>query len=198
MMSNHKLSLLTNGRDEVKQDEEEVPTAHSHILRKYDCRSLTPPTSSKWPSPLAMSCPLKAHEKETSRTGSLATWQGNTMLSPTMISMSTGPWVILVGSEKKNCERESHFWRGGCQSHTEHEIFHCEIKRDEQLVFWNRGPIERQLQHAQAQSHFLFLSLALIFECPSLFHLPLRRGMVEKYTPMKWDKPSRWLCLEGN
>lgn len=75
-------------------------------------RSLTPPTSSKWLSPLEMSCPLKAHEKETSRTGSLTTWQGNTMLSPTMISMSTGPWVILVGSVprkiKTHIERGSH------------------------------------------------------------------------------------------
>lgn len=76
-------------------------------------RSLTPPTSSKWLSPLEMSCPLKAHEKETSRTGSLTTWQGNTMLSPTMISMSTGPWVILVGSVprkiKIHIKRGSHF-----------------------------------------------------------------------------------------
>lgn len=75
-----------------------VPTSYSHVFQEPEFRSLTPPTSSKWPSPLAMSCPLKAQEKETSRTGSLATWHGNTMLSPTMISMSTGPWVILVGS----------------------------------------------------------------------------------------------------
>lgn len=78
-----------------------VKGTHSHVFQDHKFRSLTPPTSSKWPSPLAMSCPLKAQEKETSRTGSLATWHGNTMLSPTMISMSTGPWVILVGSTLK-------------------------------------------------------------------------------------------------
>ena len=101
---------------------EEVPTAHSQVLKKYDCGSLTPPTSSKWPSPLAMSCPLKAQEKETSRTGSLVTWQGNTMLSPTIISISAGPWVILVGSATDRKKKKK--WKGvisysdGCQSHT--------------------------------------------------------------------------------
>ena len=97
--------------NEARRDE--VPTAHSQVLKKYDCGSLTPPTSSKWPSPLAMSCPLKAQEKETSRTGSLVTWQGNTMHPPPTHPLSVGPWVHPVGSaknkkkKKKKSEKES-------------------------------------------------------------------------------------------
>lgn len=69
---------------------------------------LTPPTRSKW-SPSrskSTSCPLNAQEKDTSRAGSWAIWQGSTMLSPTMISMLLGPRVILVGS----VQRVKTFW----------------------------------------------------------------------------------------
>lgn len=119
--------------------------ANRHFARSQEVwlRSLTPPTGSKWLSPLVMSCPLKAQEKDTSRTGSLATWQGNTMLSPTMISMSTGPWVILVGSapeKKPHIVRGSHFWprqlrishRTSSISLQQHE--HCRITRTRSVI----------------------------------------------------------------
>lgn len=127
--------------NEARRDE--VPTAHSQVLKKYDCGSLTPPTSSKWPSPLAMSCPLKAQEKETSRTGSLVTWQGNTMLSPTIISISVGPWVILVGSARDRKKKEkkvkrSHFLCGWLP--VSHNIYYDRMS-SALLIFQNKSTI---------------------------------------------------------
>lgn len=49
-----------------------------------------------------MSWPLNAHEKDTSRAGSKAIWQGSTVLSPTIISVLVGLMVILVGSVQTN------------------------------------------------------------------------------------------------
>lgn len=61
---------------------------------------LTPPTLSKCSDSRSksISWPLKAQEKLMSSAGSTVTWQGSTMLSPTIISMLLGPCVILLGS----------------------------------------------------------------------------------------------------
>lgn len=69
---------------------------------------LTPPTLSKcsescWKS---MSWPLNAQEKLKSSAGSTDTWQGSTILSPTMISMLLGLWVILLGSKDQTDQAE--------------------------------------------------------------------------------------------
>lgn len=73
------------------------------VLRLQYCPKttiLTPPTRSKWSTSWwkSMGWPLKAQEKATSKAGSAVTWQGSTMLSPTVISVLLGPWLILVGS----------------------------------------------------------------------------------------------------
>lgn len=61
---------------------------------------LTPPTFSKWSPSLSKSirCPLKDQVNSMSREWSWDTWQGRTMLSPTVTSMLKGDTMTRVGS----------------------------------------------------------------------------------------------------
>lgn len=61
---------------------------------------LTPPTLSKWSPSFSKSirCPLKDQVKTMSREWSWDTWQGRTMLSPTVTSMLKGDTITRVGS----------------------------------------------------------------------------------------------------
>lgn len=68
---------------------------------------LTPPTLSKWSPSFSKSirCPLNDQVNTMSREWSWDTWQGRTMLSPTVTSMLKGDTMTRVGSTD-NKERE--------------------------------------------------------------------------------------------
>lgn len=63
---------------------------------------LTPPTLSKWSPSLSKSirCPLNDQANTMSREWSCVTWQGRTMLSPTVTSVLEGDTVTRVGSAR--------------------------------------------------------------------------------------------------
>lgn len=71
--------------------------------------ALTPPTFSKYAQwlPKWMSCSLKNQVNLRSSVGSWDTWQGSTMLSPTVTSRWPAGLVIKVGS----VNREQHIFR---------------------------------------------------------------------------------------